>query len=59
MKLLKTSILTLGTLFAMSSFAGAETVVPTVGQCRNFFNNKDVTRWFFINYTNESWRLDR
>ena len=31
MKLLKTSILTLGTLFAMSNFAGAETVVPTIG----------------------------
>ena len=31
MKLLKTSILTVGALFAMSNFAGAETVVPTVG----------------------------
>ena len=31
MKLLKTSILTLSTLFAVSNFAAAETVVPTTG----------------------------
>jgi hypothetical protein len=43
MKLLKTSILTLSTLFVMNNFAGAETVVPTTGFGLNTVTSSTAT----------------